>query len=240
MTTDGADNVTIKDLTGDHSGDLLKANDSAGRMYEYLIDVRYSTNVRVEGILTRNPFTYSIAVVASNRFSIRRNATTVATSGLYDQLDGIHVLDSHEGMVVGNHVDQGAVADGDDGLVAHAMGGAVHDVVFMHNTVRGGRHGAGMQFAVGDDGIHDITVVGNWFWESPVGVHTGYYEGHGPVDRIVVRDNTFVDIPGRSVDFFGRLSGITVTDNVRCRSGKFKVDAGKGNRVEGNTDRHRP
>lgn len=156
-----------------------------------MIDVRHSVNVRVEGVRTRNPFTYSIAVVASNRFCIRYNDTTVATSGKYDRLDGIHVLDSHDGLVAANHLDQGAGSDGDDGLVAHTMGGTVHDVTYEGNTVRGGRHGAAMQLALGEGGIHDITVVGNRFWGSPVGVHAGYYEGDGPVGRILVRGNAF-------------------------------------------------
>lgn len=234
ITTDGAANVTIRDLTADHSGDVLDGNSTGGRLNEYLIDVRHSVNVKVEGVRTRNPFTYSIAVVGSHSFCIQHNDTTVATSGKYDQLDGIHVLDSHDGLVAANQVDQGAGSDGDDGLVAHTMGGTVYDVTYKGNTVRGGRHGAAMQLALGDGGIHDITVVGNRFWGSPVGVHTGYYEGDGPVGRILVRGNTFVDIPGCSVDIFGRLSEITVTDNVRYRSGAIRVSAGKENRISGN------
>lgn len=61
ITTNGAQNVTIADLTADHSGDELDG-DTPGRLTEYLVDVRNSSNALVEGVGTRNPFTYSIAV----------------------------------------------------------------------------------------------------------------------------------------------------------------------------------
>ena len=87
----------------------------------YLIDVRDSENAVVIGVRTRNPFSYSIAVVGSSGFCVSRCNTQVATSGLYNQLDGIHVLDSNDGQVIGNYVDQRIGTDGDDGLVAHTI-----------------------------------------------------------------------------------------------------------------------
>ena len=234
ITTSGARNVTISRLTADHSGDLWKANSIDGRLNEYLIDVRHSENAVVENVITKNPFTYSIAVVGSSRFCVRSSQTTAATSGRYDQLDGIHVLGSHDGLVAGNYVDQGRGTDGDDGLAAHTMGETVHDIEFLNNTVRGGRHGAAMQLALGEKHIYNITVRNNLFWGSPVGVHTGYYGGDAPICNVVVSGNTFVDIPGPSVDLFGRLSGVSVTGNKRIRSGDTRVDPGMGNRISGN------
>lgn len=234
ITTNGAANVTISSLTADHSGDSLAANSTEGRLNEYLIDVRRSTNVVVNGVLTKNPFTYSIAVVGSSRFCILNSSTTVATSGQYDQLDGIHVLDSHDGLVAGNNVDQGRGSDGDDGLAAHTIGSPVHDVTFEGNTVRGGPHGAGMQLALGNARIYNITVINNRFWGSPEGLHTGYYEGSAPVDNARIANNEFIDNSGPSINLYGALSHITVVDNQRCRSGEFKVGAGEGNRVGGN------
>ncbi len=226
--------MTISRLTADHSGDLWEANSIDGRLNEYLIDVRHSENAVVEDVITKNPFTYSIAVVGSSRFCVRNSKTTAATSGRYDQLDGIHVLGSHDGLVAGNYVDQGRGTDGDDGLAAHTMGETVHDIEFLNNTVRGGRHGAAMQLALGEKHIYNVTVRNNLFWGSPVGVHTGYYGGDAPICNVGVSGNIFIDIPGRSIDLFGRLSGVSVKDNKRIRSGNTRVDTGIRNRISGN------
>lgn len=234
ITTDGAENVTIRGLTADQSAELLDANAARGRLKEYLIDIRYSKNVVVEQIQTTNPFTYSIAVVGSEHFRIRNNMTTVTTSGKYDQLDGIHVLGSSFGRILGNWVDQGAGADGDDGMAAHTMGEAVHDVTYEGNVIRGGRHGAGLQFAPGNEPIYNIAVLDNTFWGSPVGIRTGYYGGRAPLDNLVITGNKFVDIPGRAVDLFGRIAGIAVTNNELCRSGDIKIGAGRGNYARSN------
>jgi polygalacturonase len=235
ITTDEAANVTISRLTADHSGDVLDGNSTDGRMIEYLIDVRHSRNAIVRGVHTRNPFTYSIAVVGSTRFCVRNNDTRVSTSGKYDQLDGIHILDSHNGLVYGNHVDQGAGSDGDDGLVAHTIARTVHDVTYRGNAVRGGSYGAAMQLALGHMRMYNIIVTKNRFWGSPSGIHTGYYGGGAPIHNVAVTGNRFVDNDGPSVEFSGSLSYINVTNNVSCRSGEFSVASGKGNRVAGNS-----
>lgn len=230
ISTNGASKVTISDLTADQSGDVLNGN-TPHRLNEYLIDVRYSTNALVQRVITANPFTYSIAVVASTNFCVLNSNTSVSTSGRYDQLDGIHIFDSSFGVVQGNTVDQGKGTDGDDGLVAHSIGEAVHDVAYLDNTVRGGRHGSAMQIAVADAGAYNLTIAGNKFWGSPNGVITGYYGGNGPVRNIEVRDNTFTDNRGPSVDIFGTVTDIVVTGNKACRSGAFTVAPGAGNRV---------
>ncbi len=66
-------------------------------------------------------------------------------------------------MVEGNTVDQRQGADGDDGLVAQALGASVHDVSYRNNDVRGGSHGSGLQLAVGGHEIYNISVDGNRF-----------------------------------------------------------------------------
>lgn len=231
ITTNGASRVTISDLTADHSGDTLDGNTS-NRLTEYLIDVRYSTNVVVQDVATVNPFTYSIAVVASSGFCIRNNTTSVSTNGRYDQLDGIHILDASFGVVQGNTVDQGSGSDGDDGLVAHSMGEPVHDVAYLGNTVRGGPHGSAMQIAVGKAGAYNLTIAGNRFWGSSGGLVTGYYGGKGPVTNVEVRDNRFEDNPGLSVDIFGKLTGVVLSGNKACRSGAFQINPGFGDRVD--------
>jgi len=234
ITTNGAENVTIANLTADQSGDVFDGNVS-GRLKEYLIDVRHSDNALVEQVATKNPFTYSIAVVASSNFCVKNNSTVVRSNGQYDQLDGIHVTDSHSGLVVGNHVDQRQGKDGDDGLVAQTIGSPVYDIVYRENDVRGGSHGAGMQLAVSGQEIYNISIEDNRFWGSPSGIRTGYYDGGSQlVHDVTVKGNQFVDMDGLSTNFAGELENIQVVDNHFCRSGDFKVADGPGNHVTGN------
>lgn len=103
-----ASSVTLSDLVAGHSGDTLDANTET-RLTKYVIDVRYSTNALVQRTSTVNPFTYSIADVASTDFCIRNNTTSVSTSGRYDQLNSIHLLGSSFGVVQANRVDRARV-----------------------------------------------------------------------------------------------------------------------------------
>ena len=237
ITTEGARDVTIADLTADHSGYLFE-EPIDGRLKEYLIDVRHSVNAVVEGVSTRNPFTYSIAVVGSQDFCVRGNSTVADSSGRYNQLDGVHITDSHSGDVIGNIIDQRRGADGDDGLVAQTIGADVYDVVYRGNDVRGGSHGAGMQLAVSGHEIRDITIVNNRFWGSPSGIRTGYYDGGTQsVHNISVLGNTFLDNDGDSVAFHGDLENIRIEGNSICNSGPVRVGEGAGNLLESNQER---
>ncbi|WP_146202100.1 hypothetical protein [Kocuria rosea] len=114
------------------------------------------------------------------------------------------------------------------------MGEAVYDITYEDNVIRGGMHGAGLQFALGNEPIHNIAVLDNTFWGSPVGIHAGYYGGRASLENLVITGNKFVDIPGRAVDLFGRLASIAVTDDELCRSGDIKIGAGRGNYARGN------
>ena len=69
ITTAGAHNVTIADLTADQSGGTLRGNVPA-RLVGYAVEGRDSRNVVINGVHVRNPFTYSIAMVASEDFCI--------------------------------------------------------------------------------------------------------------------------------------------------------------------------
>lgn len=235
ITTNGANNVTIAGLTADHSGDQLDGN-TRGRLSEYLVDVRHSRNALVEGIRTQNPFTYSIAVVASSDFCVRNNQTVADSSGSYDQLDGIHITDSHGGVVEGNTVDQGQGADGDDGLVAQTIGAEVFDVVYRNNNVRGGPHGSGLQLAVGKHSIRNITVENNTFRNSPNGIQTGYYDGFAAVRDIHVVGNSFAEMPGPWLTFHGELQNINVADNLYCHTGSLRLGAGPGTKAVNNKE----
>lgn len=250
ITTAGASNVTIANLTADQSGNVLNGNANPGQRFSaFLVDLRDSHNVVASGVYTRNPFTYSIAVVGSSDFCVTHCNTLVATSGLYNGLDGIHVLDSHTGQVIQNHVDQRVGTDGDDGLVAHTISASVYDVLYAGNVVRGGNYGDGMQLAVGNYPVYDLTIRNNNFWGSPFGIRTGYYDtgSNGAVHNIVISGNYIHDlVPGAAfpdggnaidIGHFGAVAPvtyITVTDNRICHAGVIKVVPGTGNIVAQN------
>lgn len=250
VTTSGASNVTIANLTADQSGNVLNANTVIGRLSAYLIDIRDSHNAIVENIDTRNPFTYSIAVVASTDFCVTHSNTRGATGGQYQGLDGIHILDSNTGQVIGNNVDQRIGTEGDDGLVAHTINAPVYDVLYADNEVRGGNDGDGMQLAAGNYPIYNITIRGNDFYGSPFGIRTGYYEtgSNGAVRNILIADNyihalvpgTAFPDGGNAVDIggFGAVAPVTnimVTHNYICHAGAIIIASGAGNTASRNS-----
>jgi hypothetical protein len=247
ITTSGARNVTIASLEADQSGDTLHASNLRHRLAGYLIDVRSSTNALVDSVSTRNPFTYSIAAVGSNHFCIRFSDTRVATSGLYDHLDGIHVLDSAFGDVDNNNVDQryDDSMDGDDALVAHTINASTHDISYLNNKARGGSGGDGMQLAVGNYPIYNITTNYNEIYDSPEGIRTGYYDSQtGAVHDITLggvsrtgdyihdlRGGIAFPTGGNAVWLFasgsnGSLSNINVQYETACNAGQIQVDSG--------------
>jgi polygalacturonase len=245
ISTAGASNVTIANLTADQSGNVLNANTHPkNRLSAYLIDVRDSHNVVVDGVYARNPFTYSIAVVGSKDFCVAHCNTRVTTSGRYFGLDGIHVLDSNTGQVIDNYVNQRIGTDGDDGLVAHTISAPVYDVLYAKNTVRGGNDGDGMQLAVGDFPIYNVVIRKNNFWGSPFGIRTGYWGtgSHGAVHYIIISGNYIhglvpgIAFPdgGNAVDIGGfgavaPVTHITVRNNRICEAGIISVVKGRGN-----------
>jgi parallel beta-helix repeat protein len=250
ISSNGIANVTIANLTADQEGNILHAG-LFKRFRGFVIHIRNSKNVIVYGVYVRNPFSYSIVADNSTRFCFKNNNTQVDTNGIYNQLDGIHILNSSFGDVLNNYVDQGHGADGDDGLVAHAYGGSVHDVNYIGNIVRGGSGGSGMQLALTDptDTIYNLKIQNNIFWGSPRGIRTGYYGptggsvyniiiGGSPANGNYIHDNTFNDkgigdavhIYGNGIDPFN----ITVTYNKACNAGTFFVGKGYGNIVRNN------
>jgi len=252
VTTDGASNITIRHLTADQQGNKLDGN-AIDRFFGYVIHVYKSNNVIVNGVYTRNPFAYAIVAEESSHFCFINNNTQVDTSGKYDQLDGIHVLNSAFGDVINNYVDQGNGQDGDDGLVAHTIGGKVHDIMYAKNKVRGGKGGSGMQLALTEpsDEIYKITIQNNEFWGSPRGIRTGYYGGpNGSVHDIIIgggakkgnyiHDNTFNDTKtGDAINIYGNgidPYNITVSYNSICNAGSIAVGKGKNNFVQHNND----
>jgi polygalacturonase len=240
ISTAGASDTTIADLTADQSGNTLDGN-LPGRLAGYVVEAYDSTNVVVDGVYVRNPFTYSIAMVQSTNFCVENSNVKVTTGNLYNQLDGIHVLDSNTGRVINN-----VVQSEDDGLVAHTIGGPVYNVLYANNDVYGGRIADGMQLAVGDFPIHNIVVEDNNFYGSQFGVRTGYYDNRtGAVYDIVIRGNSVHNLsqgarwPAIQIGGFGGLGSVqdvTIADNRACAAGIVAVNPGPGNTVTG-TDR---
>ncbi len=239
ITTAGASDTTIANLTADQSGDRLDGN-VGPRLSGYAVEGRDSSNVVIDGVNTRNPFTYSIAMVDSTNFCVENSNAQVSASGRYNQLDGIHILDSNSGQVINNSVESG-----DDGLVAHTIGASVHDVLYANNKVRGGANDDGMQLAVGNFPIYNITIEYNDFYGSRFGIRTGYYDNRtGAVHDITISGNYIHDLaqgkefPAIKIGGFGGLGpikNVTVTNNQACNAGTITVQPGPGNVVTGTT-----
>jgi polygalacturonase len=239
ISTAGASNTTISNLTADQSGDTLRANVRT-RLYSYVVEGRRSSNVIVNNVYVRNPFTYSIAMVASTDFCVENSNVQVSTGVRYNQLDGIHILDSNSGQVINN-----VVKSGDDGLAAHTTVMPVYDVLFADNKVHGGPGDAGLQLAVGGASIYNITVAHNEFYGSLFGVYTGYWGDRvGNVRNVTISDNYIHDLINgnwsRAVQIGdagqpGSITYVTATGNSVCNAGKITIQPGLGNSVTGTT-----
>jgi polygalacturonase len=235
ITTAGASNTTIADLTADQSGETLNG-DTPGRLSGYAVEGFYSRNVVIDGVYVRNPITYSIAMVRSSDFCVENSNVAATTANLYTQLDGIHILDSHSGQVIGN-----TIRSGDDGLAAHTIGAPVYDVLFADNTVFGGVTNAGLQLAVGGFPIYAIQVEDNDFYGSLWGIRTGYYDGSdASVSNILISANYIHNLsegqwfPAIDFDDPGgpdSITDVTVTGNRICQAGAIVVQPGPGNVV---------
>jgi polygalacturonase len=237
VSTAGASDITIADFTADQSGNTLDGNLPA-RLAGYVVEGYHSRNVVINGVYVRNPFTYSIAIVRSTDFCIENCNVNVTTGGLYNQLDGIHILDSNTGQVINN-----VVESEDDGLVAHTIGAPVYDVLYADNDVHGGSIADGMQFAVGDFPIYDIVVEYNNFYGSQFGIRTGYYDNRtGAVYNILIRWNYIHNLsqgrlfPAIKIGGFGGLGSIEnaiIMENYICAAGIVAVQPGPGNSATG-------
>lgn len=237
ITTAGASNATIADLTADQSGETLNGN-LPGRLVGYVVEGYYSKNVVIDGVYVRNPFTYSIAMVNSTDFCVEHCNVKVTTGNRYNQLDGIHILDSNTGRVINN-----VIQSEDDGLVAHTIEASVYNVLYADNDVYGGKIADGMQLAVGDYPIYDIVIEDNNFYGSEFGIRTGYYDNRtGAVYNIVIRGNYIHNLsdgrlfPAIAIGGFGGLGAIknvTIADNRACAAGIVTVQPGPGNTVTG-------
>jgi polygalacturonase len=238
VSTAGADNVTIANLIANQSGNTLNGN-VATRLSSYVVEARDSTNILFNNVSVINPFTYSIAIVASSNFCVENSSVNASTTdGKYNQLDGIHVLDSNTGAVINNNI-----ISGDDGLAAHTLGEPVYNVVFANNTVDGGTGASGLQFAVGSPfAIYGITVENNDFTGSELGIHTGYYGATATANvyNITMSDNYIYNLVDGSSSTsiqmgdsgqVGTVYNVTISNTLLCNAGPFVIQAGSGDSV---------
>jgi polygalacturonase len=235
ITAAHASNVTISNLTADQSRNTLNGNVDA-RLSGYAVEGFDSHNVVIDSVYTRNPFTYSIAIVGSRNFCVENSNVQVGTTKRYDQLDGIHILDSNSGQVINN-----TVQSGDDGLVAHTISAPVYNVLYAHNMVDGGNTADGLQLAVGNFPIYNIKIEDNNFYGSFYGIRTGYYSSRtGAVRNISIHGNYIHNLaqgrgsPAIEIGGFGGLGPIdhvAITSNRVCDAGAVTVQPGPGNVV---------
>ncbi len=243
ISTAGASNVTIANLTANDSGTTLNANSTATRLWSYAVEARDSSNILFNGVSVINPFTYSIAVLSSTNFCVKNsNINASTTDGEYNQLDGIHIMDSNNGNVINN-----TIISGDDGLAAHTESAAVYNVVFANNLVDGGTGASGLQLAVGSPfAIYDITVEDNDFYGSELGIHTGYYgaTATGSVHNISMSNNYIYNLLDGTASLavqmgnsgqVGAVKNVTVSNTLLCNAGAIQVQKGTGNSVTGTT-----
>jgi polygalacturonase len=229
VTTWYSSNVTIENLTVNQDGEAPVARQD---LSYYMVEARGGSNVIIQDVATREPTTYSIAAVGTSHFCFRGDNVQQdpAENGKFNQLDGIHILNSSYGDVTGNYVDNsyGGATGGDDGIVAHAYGGTVAHVAYTGNVVRGGWNGDGMGVWIAGSGssITGITVTGNEFWGEG-GIHPGSSRslaGSSFTGNILHDNYNGIVLAG---------SGLTVTGNYLCSSGTVTV-TGRGNTVSGN------
>lgn len=224
VTTDDHANITVENLTINQDGESKASKQS---LSYYLIEARGGSNTLFQNVATREPTTYSMVAVSTSDFCFQYNNVEQdpGENGKFTQLDGIHILNSSNGDVLDNYVDNSynGATDGDDGLVAHAYGGTVSNVTYAGNVVRGGKNGEGMGVWISSGTISNITVTDNEFWGEG-GIHPG---ASGSLTNSSFTDNILHN-NAEGITLAG--SGLTVTGNYLCSSGSVSI-TGSGNTV---------
>ena len=185
----GNSNVTVENMTLNQNGSSPASHQS---LAAYLIET-HGTNTIFQQIATRIPTTYSMVAINANQFCFRNNNVLQDPSenGKYNQLDGIHIMDSSNGDVLNNFVDNaynGAI-DGDDGMVAHTINGNVTNVRYEGNVVRGGATAGDFDFAFTGHTISGIILKNNEFWGGPDGVRDADFGGGGTLSNVTITNN---------------------------------------------------
>lgn len=198
ITTGGASNTTIADLTADQNGQHLNSSSGGGNPAYYEVMIDGGTNNIVQQVRLINPVDYMLDEDDNaSAFCLRGNTVIVNgaeskySDSAYSHLDGIHIDGGTDGDILGNYVDEreNSATDGDDALVAQSYTANQSHVEFIGNVARGGNNGDCLQFALGPDSIADDTVSGNELWGCPFGVRTGGYAPGGSITNTAITGN---------------------------------------------------
>ena len=253
ITTGGASNTTIADLTADQNGQQLNSSSGGGNPAYYEVMIDGGANNIVQRVRLMNPVNYMLDEDDNaSAFCIRGNTIIVNgaeskySDNAYANLDGIHIDGGTNGDILGNYVDEreNGATDGDDALVAQSYTAKQSNVEFIGNVARGGNNGDCMQFAVGPDSIADDTVSGNELWGCPFGLRTGGYASSGSITNTAITGNNIHDLVaghgtngsfpdgGNAIELGGFLSSgqssrsDRVTGNFVCSAGAVVPESG--------------
>jgi hypothetical protein len=236
---DDASNVTVEDLTLDQQGQTLAAVNAGGRTNEMILSDESSTNVLFYNVETEDPFSYSIGELNATQFCFSGDTTQVNTSGLYSQLDGIHLHNGSDGDVTDDFADQCHGTDGDDAIALQAWGGSVSKINIADNTsCSASANALRLAETESTDSIFDVQADANLFENSPGGVSTGYFPDGGSIYGVDIDYNEFSGVtlsPG--VEILDPPGG-TVTDTLveyNCGAATWELASGTGNVNTGNT-----
>jgi len=253
ITTGGASNTTVADLTVDQNGQNLNSTSGGGNPGYYEVMIDGGTNNIVQQVQLINPVNYMLDEDNNaSAFCMRDNTIIVNGSGskytnnTYANLDGIHIDGGTNGDILDNYVDEreNGATDGDDALVAQSYTANQSYVEFIDNVARGGNNGDCMQFALGPDSISNDTVSGNELWGCPFGIRTGGYATSGSITNTTIADNNIHNLVagsgakgsfpdgGNAIALGGFLSSgqssssNSVTNNFVCSAGNVVSESG--------------
>ncbi len=253
ITTGGASNTTIADLTVDQNGQLLNSSSGGGNPGYYEVMIDGGTNNIVQQVQLINPVNYMLDEDNNaSGFCMRGNTAIVNgaegkySDNTYANLDGIHIDGGTNGDILNNYIDerQNGATDGDDALVAQSYTANQSYVEFIDNVARGGNNGDCMQFALGPGSISNDTVSGNELWGCPFGIRTGGYAASGSITNTVITNNNIHNLiagsgasgsfpnGGNAIELGGFLSSgqsasaNSVTNNFVCNAGNVVSESG--------------
>lgn len=194
----GEHDVRVSRLTVDANEHAVRSTvaRSRYRVWSAIVDIRYATDVRITRVAVRHPYSYGIMLWDDHRSRVTRSRTSVSTSGVYDQLDGIHIAGGSHILVSRNRIDQrGGGRDGDDGVairIPEQLSTCDH-IRVTRNRIRGGSNGAGLQIAIANrPGCSHLRITRNVVHGSPLGLHQRWYSGsRAPIRDVTIARNLF-------------------------------------------------
>lgn len=212
--------ITLSSFTIDanESANRRAISASGHRLHSGLVDLRRVEDLTYGGLETINPYTYGLAAWDCSDVVVDGCRTSISTSGVYDQLDGLHLAGASRVMVTSNLIDQGSGGtDGDDAIAIGDGSSGARDVVVAGNIVRGGANGAGI--TVWNDGgtVEGVVITGNDLWScSNVAIHTAWTDYGGTTKDVALSENLIRDVTGENPSY-GIVLGELFGNDPPCR-----------------------